>query len=447
MKRYILLIIISILYTTSAYANPVDLFGGFSNTSGKGDTAAASCRNSQCLYYNPGGLALGKGLVFEGGLIFQVSSLDTPADSQSIRDPFMVGAGVAFPLPFRGFLQDRIRVGLFAVTPINEIAWVRSRLPQEVFYPYYENRSQRLMLIPGLSFKLFDSPTYGRIGLGIGLNYFAGLEGAIVGYEGATRSVEARVFEELEGRVAVNAGISYEISNWFFGLSYRQAFGVDFHNVSFNHVAGTDINIDLNALALYSPHTITWAGAYRTKTWGLELNILENLWSYYNTPYVKMRSVLPLVGFLAGELPDVPLKNTITVRLGGEFHSGDFTYRAGIGYEPSFSPVQKGISNVMDGDKYTFSLGASWAITKRVSIHAHLRYQVLAGITHRKSIITTDATCGEIPVKQDGSLVDELPCVADDPTTAGFQTTNPGYPSVTSGGGIFSGGISVEVRQ
>ncbi|MBN2724191.1 MAG: outer membrane protein transport protein [Deltaproteobacteria bacterium] len=436
-----------LLQVTSSYANPFDIYGVSGYSRGRNDAGGVSSRNGESLYLNPGSLALGKGTVFEAGTVFQYSFLNTPYGDQSIRDPFYVNFSLAFNMPFRGFLKDRIRVGITGMTPINEIAWVRTRLPREIFYPYYENRTQRLIIVPGVSFLIFDTKSLGKLGIGFGINYFSGLEGAIIGYEGATRSVEARVFEELEGSYAVTAGISWEREKLRLGFTYRQAFGVDFHNVSFNHVAGTDINIDLTAQALYSPHTVVWSAGWFERTWNLELNIIEQLWSYYKTPFVSMRSQLPLVGSLTGELPESEFNNTLGVKIGGSYNYGNLTFSGGVGFEQSFITQQTGVTNIMDGHKYSLSMGLSWEFTKGMKVHAHLRYQGLISETHTKKIVTTDGSCGEIPVGDSNVLIDEIPCVVDDPSTYGFQTSNGGYPSVTSGGGIISGGLSLEVTK
>jgi long-subunit fatty acid transport protein len=433
----------------SSNANPVDLFGTSSKTASTGDAAVASSTGGESLYFNPGRLAFGSGFSLYGGVTAQTASLSLPSGNTNIRDALYSHTGLAFTLPFRGFLKNKVRAGMMLSAPVQEITYIKMNMPAQPFYPYYNNRSQRLILIPGVSFLLVDSPTFGKFGLGFGINYFAGLNGAIIGNEGATRSVEARVFEELEGKATVVVGGAWEIGNFKAGFSFRQAYGVEFHNVSYNHVAGTDLNIDLQATTLYSPHTLSWGIAWETPQFGLELNIVESLWSYYKTPFVYMRSQLPLIGELVGELPPVKFNNTMAFKVGGFVAlNKSISVKGGVGYENSMISNQTGVTNLMDGNKLTISSGISWQFRKGMFLHAHMRYQMIMGENHNKAIVPTDDQCGSsVNIGSFNSLSDELPCVEDDQSTWGFQTTNSGYPSISSGGYVFSGGLTLEVRR
>ncbi|MGM0596170.1 MAG: OmpP1/FadL family transporter [Myxococcota bacterium] len=432
-----------------AEANPVDLFGAGSKSAAMADTGVASTDQADALFLNPARLSFTPKLSIMGGLLFQQAALQTPAGNRSIRDSWYSHFGISFPSPFKGFLEDKIQFGFFAVAPLAEMTRIEMRLPSDPAYPYFENRSQRLVLIPGFSYILFDSPTAGKLSFGVGVNYFAALEGAIIGREGATRSVEARVFEEIQGKTTVNGGIAYNYKSLHFGFSYRQAFGLDFHNVSFNHIAGTDINLDLKGKALYSPHTLSWGMVWKQPKYSIQFNLIEYLWSFYSTPLVSMRSQLPLVGSLVGELPETKFNNTMAFLIGGSYKlNGKFILRGGVGFENKMLPEQTGKTNLLDTHKLKLTMGLTWKLSTRLFLHGHLRYIHLLGSTHRKNILTTDADCGtSIPASSSTVLSDEVHCVPDDESTWGFQTTNPGYPSISSGGGVFAAGITLEVRQ
>ena len=427
-------------------ANPVDLFGAGAVSGGSGDAVTATCVGAECLYFNPGFLSLDSGPRLMIGVTGQFSSFSTPQGTVSINDPFYSHVGASVLPPFSGFLKDRLWFGIYIAAPSREISWVRMHTPSEPFYPYYENRSQRLMIIPGLSCKILDSPVLGQWALGLGVNYFAGFDGGMVGTEGATRAMEARVAFELKGLFGLNAGLAWRRGPWSAGITYRQAFGVDFHTVAFNHVAGTDIDMEITSQALYSPHTFQWGGAYRAGATTFSLDVVEQLWSYWNGPYVDLRSQMPMVGELSGVIPYNRFRNTLGFRAGlVHRHSDALTFRGGLGFDPSFVvTAQTGITNLLDAHKLTFSGGVSWNLSRSLTLHAFGRLQFLLPVTHRKK--TTEITCSaEVPDESSDHLLDEWPCDPDDPTTGGFQTSNPGYPSVTASGFVFMTGLTLEV--
>lgn len=427
-------------------ANPVDLFGAGASTAGAGDAATATCEGAECLYFNPGFLALGGRPRLMVGVTGQFASLSTPQGTVGIGDPFYSHVGASVLPPFGGFLKDRLWVGLYLAAPSREIAWVRLHTPTEPFYPYYENRSQRLLIIPGLSLRLVDSPALGQWSLGFGVNYFAGLDGGMIGTEGATRAMEARVAFELKGLFGLNAGLAWRRGPWSAGVTYRQAFGVDFHTVAFNHVAGTDIDMEITAVGLYSPHTFQWGGAYRAGRTTFSLDVVEQLWSFYDGPFVTLRSQMPMVGELSGVIPTNRFRNTLGFRAGVSHQlSEKLTLRGGVGFDPSFvATAQTGVTNLLDAHKLTFSGGVSWNLGDAFTLHAFARLQLLLPVTHHKKI--TEITCSaEVPDERADHLLDEWPCDPDKPETAGFQTSNPGYPSVTASGFVFMSGLTLEV--
>jgi hypothetical protein len=105
---------------------------------------------------------------------------------------------------------------------------------------------------------------------------------------------------------------------------------------------------------------------------------------------------------------------------------------------------QTGVTNLLDAHKLLFSAGLSWKISDAFVLHAFSRVHVLVLVTHYKKRIET--ACGsEIPDESPSGLYDELPCDPDDASTQGFQTSNPGYPSITASGFVLMGGLTLEV--
>src|SRR5262249_37907490 len=157
-------------------------------------------------------------------------------------DPVGVVIGAASPLPLGGVMRNRLYVGIALYIVPDEVVRVIAHTPEQPFFPLYDNRTQRLVVLPTLA------PRIGRgVSLWLSRNCFAGLSGRVFAVEGATRSIEARVDEQILSRVAVNAGVRWQANRKMaFALVYRQQYGVPFRTVTVNRVAGQPIDLDVD---------------------------------------------------------------------------------------------------------------------------------------------------------------------------------------------------------
>lgn len=446
-----------------AEANSAELFGLGSRWAGMGDASVALANDFAAAFYNPANLALAKRPSLSFGMLGYGAWLDLGEESAGIQHPLEAHVGVHFPFPLKGWMKNRLWVAVAFSSHPDIAARLKGHMPSDAFYPYYDNRTQRLLLIPSLAFKVLDHSRYGRLSVGVGVNALAGLAGTVVGQEGASRSVEARVEEELFSILRVVAGLSYEIKGLSFGLAYRQEMNVKVTTSSFNYVAGADLNLDIEADTLYDPHTLVFGAAWRStpkngSSWAVGLEMGYALWRFYRGPYVAVDSLLPLVGDLKGDLPDIQFKDAVSVRLGAEHWFGlpkkmRLAVRGGVGFESSPVPIQHGRTNMLDGHKLRFSVGLGFDLGKvlrrRIWVDAHARLGLVLARTMKKKIFIPDEECPPPPpgtVDPDDYLVDELPCDRTDPNTQGLQISNPGYPSIRSGGLVVSGGITLGVE-
>ncbi len=431
-----------------AHASPAEVFGFGSRAAGMGGAVAATVDDFSAGYYDPAGLAFGHGKRFSFGTLGAASHLHANGDAYPITEPVSFVLGASAPAPLGGPLADRVFVGigmqLLPVTVIRVIA----RLPSEPVFPYYDNRTQRLVVMPVIGAKLTP-----RLGVGIGLNVLAGLGGSVISAEGPTRALEARVDEQIPTIAKINAGARFAVSDALtLALVFRQKFSVPFSTITMNSVAGEPIDLTIHAEGLFTPDQLVLGGALHTSVADLTLDATYARWSAYPGPFVKVDSQLPLVGPLAGELPKVPWSDTLGVRVGVEkgglaLGAGGATLdlRGGYGFETSPVPAfQPGVTNLLDGPKHTISIGAGIRIPgakkKWIRIDVHAQAQLVGDRTLHKIV----AGPGEHPAPFDG-LRDEVTDDPNDPSTQGRQISNPGYPSISSGGQVFSGGITVEM--
>jgi long-chain fatty acid transport protein len=429
-----------------AAASPPEVFGFGSRQAGLGGAVAARVDDFSSGYYNPAGLAFGTGKRVTLGLFGAASNLHVNDRTVGIAEPFGIVFGATAPAPLGGPLAGRVRVGIGLYLLPTTIVRVIARLPDEPFYPWYDNRTQRLVVLPFAAFRITD-----RLGVGVAANVLAGLAGHVVAGEGPTRALEARVDEEVPTRATINAGVRFRaLPTWDVALVYRQEFGVPFTTVADTTVAGEPIDLSIAAKGLFTPDTVVLGNALRTPVADLSLDVHWARWSAYPGPFVVVDSNLPLVGPLSGVLPAVPWKDTFGAKLGVERvlpgDQVDVALRAGYGFETSPVPAsQPGVTNLLDGNKHTVSLGLGLDFhlpgsKKRVRVDVHVQAQLVQSRTMRKTV----APAGETPAPFD-ALRDEVTDDQGDPSTLGTQISNPGYPSIRSGGEVFSGGLTVEM--
>jgi long-chain fatty acid transport protein len=428
-----------------ASANPVEVFGFGSAAAAQAGVGAALADDFTAVYYNPAGLAAGEGRQAGFGAQAAVSNLRVEDQRQPLTDAAGAVVGLAAPAPLGGPLAGRLRLGLGMYVLPGQVAQVRARYPDEPFFPWYDNRLQRIVLIPGVGVRV--SP---RLWLGASVNVLAGLEGGIVAREGSTRAIEPRVDQQVPPVARVIAGALLEPRPGLrLAAVYRQRFEVPFATRAQTEVAGEPIDLDLRAAGQFTPDQVALGGALRGARGTLALDLTWSNWSAFPGPFVEVQSALPLVGPLAGELPDVPYRDTIAARLGGTVQAGDaLTVRGGYGFETSPIPAdQPGTTNLLDGPKHTvgLGLGVGWrrAGGKRVRLDLHGQAQLVGARTLTKRLYDPSSGAAYDPFT---SLRDEVVDDPQDAATQGVQVSNPGYPGLRSGGQVFSGGLTMAVE-
>jgi hypothetical protein len=422
--------LVLVALTGVAHGNSAEVYGLGSRAAGLGGAVAASVDDFAAAYYNPAGLALGRGKRASFGLMAAASNLEKSGDRMPLSDAWRFVLGASAPAPLGGPLAGRIHLGIALTVLPDNVIRVVAHEPEDPFYPFYE-RTERLVILPAIAVRAHD-----RVAVGMAVNVLAALDGEVVTVEGPARALEPRVDEEIPLRARLHAGTRVEIlPRWTAALVWRQAFSVPFATTTRNTVAGENIDLDIRAEGLYTPMQLVLGNLVRLDEHdlALTLDVTWSRWSAWDGPYVTVRSDLPLVDPIEGELPDVPWKDTIAARAGGEHTRGPWTFRSGYGFETSPVPRrQRGVTNLLDGPKHTVSLGAGWA-WGALRIDAHLQMQLVDGRTIRKRL-TNDADAGSFDGLRD-----------EDGDLAGTQVSNPGWPNLRSGGQVFSGGVTVGV--
>ena len=292
--------------------------------------------------------------------------------------------GAATPIPFTGVLADRLFIGIALHLLPDAIVHVIAHTPDQAFYPLYDNRTQRLVILPAVAARLWRG-----LSVGIAFNYLAGLGGNVDATEGATRAIEARVDEQIYSRLAINAGVRWQVLRRLaVALVYRQAFGVPFATVARNQIAGQPIDLDVDAEELYTPHTLTVGVAWRARpSLMLSLDAAWLRWSDWRGPYVTVTSELPLVGSIATSPPHVAFVDGAALRAGADWTAlvrGAWaaSLRGGYAFESSPLPATQTGTQLLDGHKHHLTLGVGArvaALGGELRFDAHGELQIVQG--------------------------------------------------------------------
>lgn len=426
-----------------AWAGPFELWGTGPDSMAELGARAARADDGSSAFYNPSGLAFGQGLRLSAAPLFAVSALSVQGQPHSLQNPFGIAFSFDATVPFEAPLDSKIRIGLQAyLMPSSALHFIVKR-SDEAQFPYYDNRTQRLVLLPALAVRLHKNWS-----AGLALNVLGGVTGNADVRPGASRAPEPNIVVEAKTQVALHAGIRWQIApNLSMALAYRQRFSVPAQLQTQAEIGGVGMLVNVEAReALFDPHTIVWATSMRLKNITMELDAAYMRWSDYPGPLVDVSAVLPGV-LIASRNPPPLFKDTLSARLSGqypiEFKLGQqpakLISRGAFGFEPSIlKGTRQGHTNFVDGHKTMIGLGSELQIQewifKSFRIGAGLGAHFLSG-TQSKKVVCQAAPCADSTVfGADGAHPAE-------------DIQNPGYPALHSEGSVwmFSLGVGADL--
>lgn len=392
---------------------------------------AARADDGTASFYNPGGLGLGRGIRLELSPSVGVSALSAQGKTQPLADPFGIALAFDATVPFTGPLKDRIRLGFGSYLPPTGALHLVVRQSDAPFFPYYDNRTQRLVLVPAIAVRILDG-----LAIGVGFNVLGGVSGPATVSAGASGAPEPRLALTAATSLAVNAGVRFDPTpRVHLAFAVRQRFSAPAVVDSGATIAGIPLQVSVATnSALFDPTTIVAAASFDLGRTGLELDASYAIWSAYEGPWVGVKATLPGVNVLS-ILPTAIARDVVSVRAAATHRldvgaRSEIVLRAGAGFEPSMlSSAQQGVTNLVDGDKLTGGLGATLAL--RGVVPATLRFGLGANVTR------------VFPYGQDKRVCMVAPCPPA--TVAGPDLNHPaqnvdnqGYPRLTGQGAFVS---------
>lgn len=399
-----------------AAANPTDTFGFGSRETAMGGAVSAEVRGWSASYYNPAALVRSRGLelgvgYFRASHHLEIDGRDTAVDPVKGTSGGLVAPGTLFGVPFA--------FGLAVHLPDDRISRVRALRQEQPRWELYDNRNQRLYLAANLAIQplpwlaiggglAFMSSTRGRLDIGGAAEIFSPDDSRL--RHEVDADLTAVRYPQAGARVALSERVAL-------AAVYRGEFQLGLDLTA--HLAG-----DIQGLttALYDLHTVSVNNFLPQQvvlggSWHLARSLVTTFdatwidWSAYVAPVARLDAKLdippPPSGWPANiKPPENPaptrvqplvMRDRVVPRFGVEWRAlSSRRVEAFLrgGYELALSPIaaQTGVTNYVDRDRHTFSLGAGTTLRGllpelpgALSLDAHLQWSELVTETTYKA--------------------------------------------------------------
>jgi len=399
-----------------AHANPPDTYGFGSRETAMGNAAAADAHGVSANYYNPANLARSRGLELSLGYFRADHSLAMNGQDTGVDPVKGINGGLVIPGTLLGI---PFAFGLGLHLPDDRLSRVRALRQEQPRWELYDNRNQRLYLAANLAIEPFP-----WLQIGGGLSFMSSTKGSldITGSANVLRPDDSQLRHEVDADLTAirypQAGVRVALSDRIaMAAVYRGEFqlGLDLSA----HLAGdiSGLTTALYELETHSVNNFLPQQAVLGGSWLLTDDVRASFdatwmnWSAYVPPVARLDVVLdippPPGGWPATITPPQtpaptriePLRmhDRIIPHFGGEWRvlkTARFQGFVRAGYEYSKTPIepQTGLTNYVDRDRHTFSLGLG--VTARdlakelpaaVSLDVHAALSELIEATTRKA--------------------------------------------------------------
>lgn len=359
-----------------AVASSQDLFGYGGRSVAMGGLGATFVDDYAAVHANPAGLSRARQRSLSLGYVGAVYALSIAYGAMQpehvpIERARATVIGLTLPLPFGGFLRDRIVLGLGFYTPTDVVVRGRIVRPETPQFLVLADRAQSVAVQLGLGISLPHGLRFGA-----GFAALAAISGSVVITSDASGRVGSRVDDQLVASYAPVLGASWDAGPLRLAVVYRGVlegrFGVT--------IEARDLGLPLPVfniagIAQYDPWQIATEMGYVRGPWTVALGGTLKHWSDYPGPLepTTINSPRP---------PPVDFSDTIVVRVGVErrwdFDTSHVAVRGGYFFEPTPVPEARGIANYLDNDRHVATLGLSLggrclgtAVTMETFFQAH----------------------------------------------------------------------------
>ena len=316
--------------------------------------------------------------------------------------------GGTLPLPFEGFLKDRLTLGLAFFTPFKLVARAHLLYPEKPKFPIAD-RAQSVSVQLGIGADL----GYG-IRLGVGFAALAGLTGSVIVATDASGRVGTVVEDTLIASYAPIIGASRDFGPYRLGLTYRGQLSGPFDVVIQVRDLGSIVvpPLHISGTAQFDPHQLEVELTRSLGNFQVALGATYRRWSDYpGAVQQTVRCPDPVPGEDPVEcdplIPEPPhYSDTVAPRVAAE---GVFTIapgitlkgRAGYAFEPSPAPEQTSVPNDFDNHRSVIGLGYGLSLSRplpRIDLDLFSQIHILHDRDHHKPDGTVFQTHGTMAV-------------------------------------------------
>ena len=272
---------------------------------------AARADDGTAAFYNPGGLGLGRGTHALGSRRSpRIRRSARKASASRSRSPLGCRSRSSGTIPFTGPLANRVRVG-FGGYFLPRARSGCSRAEPKPFFPYYDNRTQRLVVLPALGVRVTNG-----LGVGLGANVLAGVRGPARLEDGATGAPESRIDIVATTVVAGVFGVRFDPTEHVrFALVVRQSFGIPLQIETTANIGGVPLATRIESRqAMFDPLTVVAASSFDFGKTSLEIDASYQRFSAWEGPFLAVRSTLPGVNLASRKTAGL-FRDTVSLRL------------------------------------------------------------------------------------------------------------------------------------
>lgn len=375
------------------WASAPEIFGFGARSAAMGATGTAHAQDYEAVYANPAALTGGREKRLSVGYLFATFDLGVSQNLRQIRPPradntYGLVIGATIPLRFRGWLRDRVWIGMSFYLPTGVVTRARVPLPGQPFFPVLESRTQ----VVGVQVAGGMEP-YPGLRIGAGVLALAALTGVVHIAADAAGNIGSTVEQQLIVDYAPIFGVMWTpqwIPSWTFGVVYRgqsvAGFDVVLRNTLQDELPVGLPELTISGIAQFDPQQVALEAAWRVRPPTLlALQLCWKGWSAYPLPTRNVTAASP-------PQPSPGFRDTVVVRAGVEHQfqwaRWSLALRGGYFFEPTPVPEQRGASNLLDNHRHVFALGAgtAYATDKLTpfSLDAFFQFHYLVPRRHEK---------------------------------------------------------------
>ncbi len=309
-------------------------------------------------YFNPASITSKKGhlelMLGTGGFVSGFNRSKSISGNSNL-----FGLGLVIPLRLQKNLKNRITLGFLMTTPFT-IHMIMQTIDEPRFL-YFQDRLDRIMLIPAISIKLLNWLT-----LGLSINYGTFLNGWIDVRTAYRGGFNPWVEEDFGGTVSSIFGLLLTKWDLNIGLSYRHMSWIPIENMVLVDYYGDRITFGLMADTFYTPSVYRLSVSKDLKgDFKIALDIQYQRWSLYDGGVLNINAyVTDVISSRLKKIDTLPdeisFRDIIIPGFGIWWH-GDIggikiNTQIGYAYVPGFT-TEATSPTLIDNNKHIIGLG------------------------------------------------------------------------------------------